>query len=75
MTIPFDALLEGIGYVVSGAAVLAAIIPTAGGEKASKALRFLRRVIDVLAMNVGNAKNAADAAQAQAQANDKQKAN
>lgn len=72
MTIPFDALLEGIGYVVSGAAVLAAIIPTAGGEKASKALRFVRRVIDVLAMNVGNAKNAADAAQAPAQ--DKQKA-
>ena len=72
MTIPFDTLLEGIGYVVSGAAVLAAIIPTAGGEKASKALRFVRRVIDVLAMNVGNAKNAADAAQAQAQ--DKQKA-
>ena len=65
MTIPFDALLEGIGYVVSGAAVLAAIIPTAGGEKASKALRFVRRVIDVLAMNVGNAKNAADAAKAQ----------
>lgn len=70
MTIPFDALLEGIGYVVSGAAVLAAIIPTAGGEKASKALRFVRRVIDVLAMNIGNAKNATDAAKAQ----DKQKA-
>jgi hypothetical protein len=72
MTIPFDTLLEGIGYVVSGAAVLAAIIPTAGGEKASKALRFVRRVIDVLAMNIGNAKNATDAAKAQAQ--DKQKA-
>ena len=67
MTIPFDTLLEGIGYVVSGAAVLAAIIPTAGGEKASKALRFVRRVIDVLAMNVGNAKNATDAAKAQDQ--------
>ena len=65
MTIPFDTLLEGIGYVVSGAAVLASILPTPKAEKAGKALRFVRKVIDVLALNVGNAKNAADAAKAQ----------
>ena len=71
MAIPLETVLEATSYVVSGAAVLAAAIPSPKGEKASKALTFVRKVLDFLAMNVGNAKNAADAAQAQAQ--DKQK--
>ena len=58
---------------VKGAAILAAAIPSPKAEKASKALSFIRKGLDFLAMNVGNAKNAADAAQPQAK--DKQKAN
>lgn len=72
MTIPFETLIEVVSYVVSGAAILAAAIPSPKAEKASKALSFVRKGLDFLAMNVGNAKNAADAAQPQAQ--DKQKA-
>lgn len=72
MTIPFETLIEVVSYVVSGAAILAAAIPSPKAEKASKALSFIRKCLDFLAMNVGHAKNAADAAQAQAQ--DKQKA-
>ena len=72
MTIPFETLIEVVSYIVSGAAILAAAIPSPKAEKASKALSFIRKGLDFLAMNVGNAKNAADAAQPQAQ--DKQKA-
>ena len=72
MVLPLETILEAAGYIVSGAAILAAALPSPKADKASKALLFTRKVIDVLAMNVGNAKNAADAAQAQAQ--DKQKA-
>ena len=73
MTIPFETLIEVVSYVVSGAAILAAAIPSPKAEKASKALSFIRKGLDFLAMNVGHAKNAADADPAQSQ--DKQKAN
>ena len=65
MTIPFETLIEVVSYVVSGAAILAAAIPSPKAEKASKALSFLRKVLDFLAMNVGHAKNASDASQPQ----------
>lgn len=59
MAIPLETVLEATSYVVSGAAVLAAAIPSPKGDKASKALTFVRKVLDFLAMNFGNAKNAA----------------
>lgn len=65
MTIPFETLIEVASYVVSGAAILAAAIPSPKAEKASKALSFVRKCLDFLAMNVGHAKNASDASQPQ----------
>ena len=65
MTIPFETLIEVVSYVVSGAAILAAAIPSPKDEKASKALSFVRKGLDFLAMNVGHAKNASDASQPQ----------
>ena len=65
MTIPFETLIEVVSYVVSGAAILAAAIPSPKAEKASKALSFVRKCLDFLAMNVGHAKNASDASQPQ----------
>ena len=65
MAIPLETVLEATSYVVSGAAVLAAAIPSPKGDKASKALLFTRKVIDFLALNVGHAKNASDASQPQ----------
>lgn len=49
------AIIEGVSYVVSGAAVIAAIVPKA--QNAVPILKGIRTVLDVLAMNVGNAKN------------------
>ena len=65
MTIPLETLIEVVSYVVSGAAILAAAIPSPKAEKASKALSFVRKCLDFLAMNVGHAKNASDASQPQ----------
>ena len=65
MTIPFETLIEVVSYVVSGAAILAAAIPSPKAEKASKALNLVRKGLDFLAMNVGHAKNASDASQPQ----------
>lgn len=48
-------ILEGISYVVSGAAVVAAVVPKA--QNAVPVLQGIRKVIDLLALNVGNAKN------------------
>lgn len=49
--------LEGASYVVSGAAVLAALLPTPKAEKAAKVLTWARKVLDFLACNWKNAKN------------------
>ena len=51
------AVIECAGYVVSGAAVLAAALPTPKAEKAAKVLVFARKVLDFLACNWKNAKN------------------
>lgn len=59
MAIPLETVLEATSYVVSGAAVLAAAIPSPNGDKASKALMFVRKILDFLAMNFAHAKNAA----------------
>ena len=51
-------LLDGINYasaIISGAAILAAVFPKTSG--AVPVLHGLRKVLDLLALNVGNAKN------------------
>ena len=65
MTILLETVIEVVSYVVSGAAILAAAIPSPKAEKASKALSFVRKCLDFLAMNVGHAKTASDASQPQ----------
>ena len=57
MQIPFETLIEVASYIVTGAAVLASAIPSPKAEKASKGLKFLRKFLDLLAMNLGHAKN------------------
>ena len=47
MTIPLETLIEVVSYVVSGAAILAAAIPSPKAEKASKALSFVRKGPDL----------------------------
>jgi hypothetical protein len=51
----FGDLITGISYVVSGAAVVATFFPKA--EKVGKALGTASKVINFLALNLGNAKN------------------
>ena len=48
------AIIEGVSYVISGAAITAAPTPT---KKDDVILGKVRRVIDLLAFNFGNAKN------------------
>jgi len=48
-------VIEGASYLVTGATVLAALLPI---PKVSKVLQVVRRVLDLLAFNIGNAKNA-----------------
>lgn len=48
------AIIEGVSYVISGAAVIAALTPT---KKDDVILGKVRRVVDLLAFNFGNAKN------------------
>ena len=48
------AIIEGAAYVISGAAIIAALTPT---KKDDVILGKVRRVIDLLAFNFGNAKN------------------
>lgn len=50
-------VLEGASYVVSGASVLAALIPSPKAEKAAKVLTWARKALDFLACNWKNAKN------------------
>lgn len=58
MVLPLETIFEAAGYIVSGAAILAAALPSPKADKASKALLFTRKVIDFLGMNFANAKNA-----------------
>lgn len=51
-------IIEGASYVVTGAAVIAAVIPSPKAEKAASVLKGARKLLDLLALNIGNAKNA-----------------
>lgn len=48
-------IVTAISYVISAAAVIAAMFPKA--EKANRYIQALRKIIDALALNIGNAKN------------------
>ena len=48
-------IVDGVSYIVTGASVVAAIAPN---PRVSKALAGARKVLDFLACNFGNAKNA-----------------
>jgi len=50
-----DQIFNIITAVVAAAAAIAAAVPQ--GEQASGVIANIRKVIDVLALNVGNAKN------------------
>lgn len=48
-------IVEGAALLVGGAAILAAVLPVP--EKARTLLGKARKVLDFLALNLGNAKN------------------
>jgi hypothetical protein len=47
-------IVQGAAEIVGGAAVVAAVLPT---PRASAWLSGLRRLLDLIAFNIGNAKN------------------
>ena len=49
-------VIQGASLIISGAAVITAMFPQT--KKASGVLATIRKVLDVLALNVGNARNA-----------------
>ena len=51
-------LLEVVSKVIAVAAAVAAIVPSGGS--ASGVISALRKIVDVLALNVGNATNASN---------------
>jgi len=52
----YDVVMDVVSKVIAAAAAVAAILPQ-GGE-AGKLIVNIRKLVDILALNVGNAKNA-----------------
>ena len=52
----YDVVMDVVTTVIAAAAEIAAIVPA--GANAGKIIATIRKVVDLLALNVGNAKNA-----------------